>query len=95
MEGNKQPVTFKVLSIKKGDEPGIINVNVKFDGNDKEYPYFRKAGRDGKNKFVVIDGCRVTFTQTLELISVEREYNTKGQKRKSTEGQIKKKQQQA
>ena len=94
MEGNKQPVTFKVLSIKKGDEPGIINVNVKFDGNDKEYPYFRKAGRDGKNKFVVIDGCRVTFTQTLELISVEREYNTKGQKRKSTEGQIKKKQQQ-
>lgn len=90
MEGNKQPVTFKVLSIKKGDEPGIINVNVKFDGNDKEYPYFRKAGREGKNKFVVIDGCRVTFTPTLELISVVREYNTKGQKRKSTEGQVKK-----
>lgn len=89
MEGIKQPVTFKVLSIKRGDKPGIINVNVQFDNSDKEYPYFRKAGRDGRNKFVVIDGCRVTFTPTLELISVTREYNTKGQKRTSTEGQVK------
>lgn len=89
MENAKQPVTFKVLSIKKGDKPGIINVNVRFDASDKEYPYFRKAGKDGKNKFVVIDGCRVTFTPSLDLISVTREYNTKGQKRISTEGQVK------
>lgn len=80
----KQPVNFKVLSIKNGDKAGIINVNVKFDNSNKEYQYFRKAGRDGNDKFVIIDGCRVTFTSTLELIDVKREYDTKGKKRVST-----------
>ena len=89
MEGNKQPVNFKVLSIKNGDTPGIINVNVKFNGTGNTYSYYRKAGRDGKNKFIIIDGCKVTFTPSLELIEVTREYNTKGQKRVSTEGQVK------
>lgn len=89
MEGIKQPVTFKVLNIKKGDGNGIINIDVQFNSSGKVYPYYRKAGKDGKNKFVVIDGCRVTFTPSLELISVTREYNTKGQKRTSTEGQVK------
>lgn len=89
MEGNKQPVTFEVLSIKNGDMPGIINVNVKFNSTGSTYSYYRKAGRDGRNKFVIIDGCRVTFTPNLELIEVVREYNTKGQKRASTEGQVK------
>lgn len=88
----KQPVTFDVLSIERGDTPGIINIKVKFKNNEKEYSYFRKVGREGKNKFVIIDGCRVTFDLNLELIGVTREYNTKGKKRKqSTENQVKRK----
>ncbi|MDE7431931.1 MAG: AAA family ATPase, partial [Lachnospiraceae bacterium] len=42
-------------------------------------------------KFIIIDGCRITFTSTFDLIGVTREYNTKGRKKTSTEGQIKKK----
>lgn len=89
MEKNKQPISFVVVSIKNGDMPGIVNINVQFSATGKEYSYYRKAGKDGKNKFVVIDGCKVIFTPDFELIDVVREYNTKGYKRVSTEGQVK------
>lgn len=82
-----QPVNFEVLNIvQDGSKPGMVEVNVKFDDgtiND----YHRKAGRDGAHRFVVISGCRVIFTRDYEVVSVTREYNTKGQYRKSTEGQ--------
>lgn len=80
---HKQPVTFKILSIKRGNNPDVININVKFNNSEKEYSYFRKVGKEGKNNFIIIDGCRVTFTPRLELIGIEREYNTKGKKRTS------------
>lgn len=89
MDNNKQPVSFKVLSIKNADKLGIVKVNVQFNNSGKEYQYFRKTGKDGRNKFVIIDGCRVIFTPLFELVSIEREYNTKGQKRTTTEGQVK------
>ena len=89
MEGNKQPVNFEVLEIKPGDVDGIVSIHVKFINSQKVYPYYRKVGREGRNRFAVIDGCRVVFTQDLKLIRVEREYNTKGNKRMSTEGQVK------
>lgn len=89
----QQPVTFDVLNIRAGDKPNIVNVRVKFKSTDKIYSYFRKAGREAGHMFVVIDGCRVSFRLTqdgYEVKSVTREYNTKGHKRVSTEGQVKK-----
>lgn len=88
------PVSFEVVSIKKGDKPGIININVRFlqdEDESKVYGYYRKAGKSGKNKFVIIDGCRIEFTPTLELLKVTREYETRGKKKFSTEFQIHKK----
>lgn len=90
MDNNKQEVTFTVKNIiKSKDVSDIVNIKVQFKNSSKEYSYFRKIGKSGKNRFVIIDGCRVTFTPSLKLLSVEREYNTKGQKRTSTEGQVK------
>ena len=91
MEQQSQPITFTVVSIKPGDKAGIVNVNVKFNDDGKVYSYYRKSGREPGCRFVVIDGCRVRFTEDYKLINVEREYNTKGKRNKtSTEGQIKK-----
>ena len=91
MEQQNQPITFTVVSIKPGDKVGIVNVNVKFNDNGQIYSYYRKSGREPGCRFVVIDGCRVRFTEDYKLINVEREYNTKGKRNKtSTEGQIKK-----
>lgn len=87
-----QPVNFEVLKIEKdGEKSGMVVINVKFD-DGTENDYHRKAGRDGRNKFVVISGCRVTFNSDYEMVSIQREYNTKGQYRKSTAGQTGKQQ---
>lgn len=91
MGEDKKTVSFTVSSIKEGEKSGIVNINVKFDNSDKEYSYYRKMGKDGKNRFVIIDGCRVTFTANYNLIDIVREYDTKGRKKTSTENQIKNK----
>lgn len=80
---NNQAVTFTVLDIKKCDRPNTVSVKVKFTADKKEYVYYRKVGRFRKNKFVIIDGCKVVFTPQLKLLFVQREYSTKGQKRMS------------
>ena len=63
MEQQNQPITFTVVSIKPGDKVGIVNVNVKFNDNGQIYSYYRKSGREPGCRFVVIDGCRVRFTE--------------------------------
>lgn len=89
MEDNKQLVNFDVLNISEY-KPGVVVVRVNFKNSDKIYSYFRKINESGNNKFVIIDGCRIVFNTSLELISITREYNTKGRVKKTTERQIKK-----
>lgn len=89
---NQQPVTFDVLSLGKGDRPDFAKLIIQFKNNPaKSYTYDRKVGKASYNRlFVVIDGCRVLFTKDYELLSVTREYDTKGVKRRDTRGLSKK-----
>ena len=83
-----QPVNIKVLSIGKSIKPGFVDLTIQFDNYPgKCYPYRRKAGWDSSgNGFVIISGCRVTFDSDYNLLRINREYDTKGKYRKSTEG---------
>lgn len=83
----KQKVSFQVISLSKGDNPQFVKIEIMFkDNTNKIYTYYRKVGRVGpQDLFVIIDGCRVTFTKDYILVSITREYNTKGKKRVSTE----------
>lgn len=83
----KQEVSFQVVSLSKGNNPQFVKIEIMFkDNTNKIYTYYRKAGRIGpQDLFVIIDGCRVTFTKDYTLVSITREYNTKGKKRVSTE----------
>lgn len=89
---NQQPVTFDVLSLGRSDRKDFAKVIIQFKNNPaKSYTYDRKVGKASYNRlFVVIDGCRVLFTKDYELVSVTREYDTKGVKRQSTQGLSKK-----
>lgn len=95
--GVQQPVTFDVLSLGRSDRKDFAKVIIQFKSTpDKSYTYDRKVGRASYNRlFVVIDGCRVLFTKDYELVSVTREYDTKGVKRQSTKGLSKKIKQEA
>ena len=86
----QQPVNFRVKTLEKGDKPGFVHIDLVFDGESKVYSYYRKYGRDVNNNFAVVSGCRITFDSDFNLKSVTREYDVKGQYRKSTESLSKK-----
>lgn len=85
---SNQPVNIKVLSITKGTRQGFADLKIQFDNfPDKSYVYRRKAGSDSNgNMFAIVSGCRITFDRNYNLVSVTREYDTKGKHRYSTEG---------
>lgn len=96
-----QEVSIIVNSIDKAEKENFFKLNISFI-KDKEprrnYDYIRKCFKDNYNRwFVIIDGCRITFREKIfgnnnyqeyELIKVDREYDTKGRRRKSTESQV-------
>lgn len=90
-----QPVDFEVLSINKYDrrqDKEMVYVTINEKGSISNY--IRKVAGKKKDKglFVIIAGCRVWFKRTVEgyqLLGVTREYDIKGNKRTSTEGQVK------
>lgn len=82
-----QPVNFKVLSLKKATRNNFAEIEISFINNPSVFNYVRKMGRDSNgNNFVIISGCRVTFSSDFKLKSIVREYDTKGKYRKTTEG---------
>ena len=93
-----KPVSFTVNSLKVCKEDSrFIDVDLNFIDSDGKFElsrsYRRKSGRDSiGNGFVVIDGCRITFDRYNPsiIVSVTREYDTKGNYRKSTASQSKK-----
>lgn len=87
-------VNFKVVAIQKINKgEKVCEVAVLFDYEDKTQTFVRKYTIDENGyKNVIIDGCNIKFATTpdLKIISVERLYETKGKKRKSTKNLMKK-----
>lgn len=79
-----QPVSFTVVNLEPGDGKGFVRVDARFNGSEKIYNYYRKAGVDEYGTFVIIDGCKILFDSEYNVISINREYDTKGVYRKST-----------
>ena len=74
-------VNFEVIKIEKAMKHGCVVVTLKFKDSSKEYTYVRKA----YGNTTIIDGCRIYFDANYNVEKVEREYETKGVKRLSTE----------
>lgn len=73
-------VNFKVNEITKANKAGYVVVNLEFEGNDKKYTYVRRD----YGSYTVIDGCKVRFDSNLNVVAVERIYETKGVKRRDS-----------
>lgn len=78
-------VNFEVKSIEPAKKSGFVVVVVKFFNSSKEFTYVRKA----YNNTTVIDGCRIHYTNDYKVVKIEREYETAGKKKLSTEAQSK------
>ena len=81
-----QEVNVNVLNVEKGEKTGIVHVDARFTGNEKIYSYYRKYFPDNNgNYFVIISGCKITFSHQFKLLDITREYDVKGVKKTSTE----------
>ena len=74
---------FTVKSIEKAQKPGYVVVNVTYP-TGKTYNYVRKAytqsGGGMFTKSVVIEGYRIKFDTSYNILSIEQEYETAGKK---------------
>ena len=74
---------FTVKSIEKAQKPGYVVVNVTYP-TGKTYNYVRKAytqsGGGMLTKSVVIEGYRIKFDTSYNILSIEQEYETAGKK---------------
>lgn len=88
---NNQAVNIKVSKIEKGYKKNTVSLWIKYDGSEKEYQYIRKSNVDEDgNYFSVISGCKITFTNDYsKVVSITREYNVSGVKRRSTANMVK------
>lgn len=74
-------VNFEVLNIKAAErKEGFVVVEIKFNENEKVFTYVRKA----YDNYTIIDGCKISFNESFEVLSVERVYETKGVKKKDS-----------
>ena len=82
-EENKMESKFTVKSIEKAQKPGYVVVNVTYPAG-KTYNYVRKAytqsGGGMVTKSVVIEGYRIKFDTSYNILSIEQEYETAGKK---------------
>ncbi len=89
-----QPVDIEVLKIEKyykRSDKEMVVITVK-DTNGNINNYIRKLAIRKNKYFAIISGCSVWFTKSdngYSLLGITREYDTKGNKRKSTAGQVK------
>lgn len=92
MTHEQTEVGFEVLKVEPAHKSGCAVVHVKYPTTDHVYTYVRKFVCNEKNTGreirVVVDGCEVVCNAKWEVVSVERKYDTKGQKKASTESHI-------
>ena len=81
-------VNFKVINIQAATVEKCVNVSIQFDGCDKIYTYTRKAKQSNKYNTTLIDGCKIYFDNSYNVIKVERKKETKGVKKTSTINQV-------
>lgn len=92
-----QPVDIEVLKIAdykySNDNKPMVQITIK-DRAGKESTYIRKLTSNKGKYFAIVAGCRIWFISydkyTYRVLDIEREYDVKGSKRKSTAGQVKK-----
>ena len=97
-----QPVDIEVLKIAdykySNDNKPMVQITIK-DRAGKESTYIRKLTSNKGKYFAIVAGCRIWFVRydkyTYRVLDIEREYDVKGSKRKSTAGQVKQKIQEA
>lgn len=91
-----QPVDIEVLKIENynysSDNKKMVTITIK-NKYGEESTYIRKLVSNKGRYFAIVAGCRIWFTNygddIYKLLGVEREYDVKGSKRKSTAGQVK------
>lgn len=92
-----QPVDIEVLKIEdynySGDNKKMVTITIK-NKYGEESTYIRKLASSKYGYFAIVAGCRIWFGKrtsngTYVVLSIEREYDVKGSKRKSTAGQVK------
>lgn len=91
-----QPVDIEVLKIENynysSDNKKMVTITIK-NKYGEESTYIRKLASNKGRYFAIVAGCRIWFTNygddIYKLLGVEREYDVKGSKRKSTAGQVK------
>lgn len=90
--GTNDNVNFTVDAITAANKPGFIVATIQFYNSYKKFTYVRRAYAASNSEFpgariTMIDGCKITFDANYQVISIEREYETKGKKKLSTESQ--------
>lgn len=75
---------LNVLKVEAAQKAGMVVATVTFEGNSKEYTFVRK----NYGGMTVIDGCNVYFDADFQVTKVERSYETKGAKKRSTAKQV-------
>ena len=82
-------VSFKVVGLEKARKNECVVANVQFNGSEKVFTYVRKYNTDAEGIHnLVVDGCRIKFNSEYTVLSVERLYETKGQRKASTANQV-------
>lgn len=75
-------INFEVKSIKYAEKSGYVVLEVVFNNSSKVYTYVRKYYSDNS---VIISGYKVYFNPaTLACVNIEKFYDTKGIKKKSS-----------
>lgn len=77
-------VNFDVVKIQKAMKAGYVVVDLFFKNNPNKMFNYVRRNYGGKT---VIDGCAIYFDTEYNVTGVEREYETKGVKKLSTESQ--------
>ena len=80
-------VNFKVEKIAKATKDGYVKLEVKFDGSSATESFIRKAYGDT----TILDGCRIYFNESFDVLNVVREYETSGKKKSKNTSNIGKK----
>lgn len=75
-------VSFEVVEIKKANKEEYFVVDVKFNNSEKIYNYVRKSYEKEGCHTILIDGCLIFFNDLLEVVKIERVYETSGWKRR-------------
>lgn len=87
MTHEQTEVGFEVKSVEAVEKHGYVKTLVQYPTTPTIYTYIRKFSKESDGNYsTVVDGCKVVYTPNFEVVSTERIYDTKGQKKKHNVG---------